>query len=212
MNGVGTLWSTEPRVTVGTKSIRPPRAHRGLTSILAKPQEFRQRPPGSLGWSSCSVPVTHTCIRKGLQQTTAPSCPKALISREAAGFWSMHWWLCQRSGLWSLSHVPIDSIWASPLISGLCIGPLSVIKTFLWNGTWQESQVWVLCSWHGASTAPGLQRLVALGFALLCLLLEQHPSVTDWGFFFLFSICRSDWPCCSHGSFNNYSQAALRVF
>lgn len=44
----------------------------------------------------------------------------------------------------------------------------------------------MLCSWHGASTAPGLQRLVALGFALLCLLLEQHPSVTDWGFFFFF--------------------------
>lgn len=40
----------------------------------------------------------------------------------------------------------------------------------------------MLCSWHRASAAPGLQRLVALGFALLCLLLEKRPSVTDWGF------------------------------
>lgn len=30
---------------------------------------------------------------------------------------------------------------SSPLISGLRIGPLSVIKTFFLNGTWQERQV-----------------------------------------------------------------------
>lgn len=30
-----------------------------------------------------------------------------------------------------LDSILLDSIWASPLISGLCIGPLSVIKTFL---------------------------------------------------------------------------------
>lgn len=44
----------------------------------------------------------------------------------------------------------------------------------------------MLGSWHGAIADPGVQRLVALSSALLCLLLEQCPSVR-LRFFLLFA-------------------------
>lgn len=70
-----------------------------------------------------------------------------------------------------------------------------------------ENQVRVLCSQQNGSAARGLSRVCCLGVCVALPIVSTASSC--YGTFS--ALCESVWFCCTHGSFNNYSQAVLRV-
>lgn len=132
-------------MTVGTKPVKPLGSRLGLTSVLTWQNQKCLGRYLLAFWARSSHDVGRTDAMQLLSLPRVPASGRAHSKPQPLrapqhrfkGSWRSleHAQLLRkRSGLWSLIRILLYSIRASPLISGLCIGPLSVVKTFLeWN-------------------------------------------------------------------------------